>query len=156
MYSSVLLVITLRNSEKARAREIIYSRYQTNKLEYYQALNTVFTMTGFETYEEFNKKYGRYTNPEAFANFLYVGWVFNNAGVLFQDKLADSKQILTVYNPTTIVNFWDKFGVWVMGFREQTNYTEYWKPLESLYGEVKRLYPDLDASKISEYGGEPQ
>jgi hypothetical protein len=141
--AAVYYIISLRNSEKARAREVIYSRSQMHRLEFYNALNVVFTMTGFSTYDEFIKKYGRYTNPNAYANFLLVGWVLNNAGILLSENLADSNQIIQLYNPTTIVLFWEKFGFFAEGFRERNNYPDYWGPLESLYEEVKKEYPDL-------------
>ena len=148
--AAIYYIITLRNSEKSRAREVIYNRSQMHRLEFYNALNVVFTMTGFNTYDEFDKKYGRYTNPNAYANYLFVGWVLNNAGVLLREKLADSKQIIQLYNPTTIVSFWDRFGVVARGFRERNNYPDYWKPLESLYEEVKKEYPDLIVEHIHE------
>jgi hypothetical protein len=150
LVAAIYYIVTLRNSETARAREVVYNRSQMHRLEFYNALNVVFTMTGFSTYDEFNKKYGRSTNPSAYANFLFVGWVYNNAGVLLREKLADSKQILLVYNPTTIVAFWDRFGVVARGVREHSNYPDYWKPLESLYEEVKRVYPDLIIESMSE------
>ena len=58
-------------------------------------------------------------------------------------RAATSKQILLVYNPTTVFGFWEKYAFFAKHIRESSNYPDYWVPLELLYEEVKRLYPDI-------------
>ena len=67
----------LRNNNKSRQREMVYQKYQSHSLEYTRTFVEVSGMTDWDTTEEFQKKYGRIANPDAWAKILLIERSYN-------------------------------------------------------------------------------
>ena len=133
----------LGNANKARQRELILLRAQSYSLDYATAYAEVIGMEDWELVEEFHKKYGRETNPEAFAKWLYIRSVFNFAGLLLKEEGTDPELIFQLYAPPAIIGFWERHEPIIKDVRERFNYSNYWEPFEYLYKEAKRRFPEI-------------
>ena len=134
-------------AEKSRQREMILLRAQNYSLDYTKAYSDVWGMRDWKTPEEFHKKYGILTNPEAFSKVVYVRSVFNWAGLLLKEKGIDPELVFQLYAPNTIIGLWDMYEPIILDVRQRFNYPEYWEPFEYLYNEAKKRYPDLELSE---------
>jgi len=138
--------LTLRNTSKARQRELILQRFQGYDLEYMEAFVDVENITDWEDVDEFLKKYGPESNPEAFSKYLYAMSIYNLAGVFLKEKIADADLIFQLYQPNTVIGMWEKFEPITRYFRERRRYPDYREPFEFLYNEAKKRYPEIQES----------
>jgi hypothetical protein len=130
-------------SSKARQRELILLRSQSYSIDYANAYAEVIGMEDWETVEEFHEKYGRESNPEAFAKWLYIRSVFNFAGLLLKEEGTDPDLIFQLYAPPAIIGFWERHELVIKEVRVRFNYPSYWEPFEYLYNEAKRRHPEI-------------
>ena len=101
---SILYYINiLKNTNKARQRELILLRSQTLNKEYAEAYARVVKMDDFSSFEDFQGKYGPRVNPEAWADAYYIRSIFNTAGLLLMEKEADPDLIFQLYAPNSII-----------------------------------------------------
>lgn len=141
-YSSIL-----RNQNKTRQRELILQQSQGYSLEYSEALNEVAAQLDWTTPKEWEIKYGRWTNPKANAKFIYIMRVYTLAGLLLREDSVNSKLLFNLYPPAAVISFWEQFREVVFFLREGVNDPSMYEPFEYLYGEAKRLFPDIVISK---------
>jgi len=139
----VYYIMTLRYTTKARQREVIFLRSQSYRMEYARAYASIVTQVDWEDPDDWFEKYGRFTNPEAFSNFLYIMNTFNFAGVLLKEKEADPDLIFKLYPPNAVIPIWEHFEPLIRYIRDNHRYSEYLKPFESLYKEAKKKYPEI-------------
>jgi hypothetical protein len=100
-------------------------------------------MVEWSSVREYYSKYGPVSNPEAFSKMLYIRNVYNTAGLLLMEKEADPELVFQLYSPHTIIRFWEAFKPVIMEARRGYNHSTYYKPLEHLYEEARRLYPEI-------------
>ncbi len=136
-YSNVI-----QNQNKARQRELIYQKYQNISVEYSRAYNDVILMSDWNTYAEFDEKYGRKNNPDAAAKWMYITRVYNFAGVYLEEG-ADPDLLFKLYPAPAVINLWEKFEPIFMERRRRFNDPERAKSFELLYNEARKRYPDL-------------
>jgi len=86
-------VITLRNTEKIRRRDMVFQKLNPNMIQHYQITYDVVRMTDWDTLEEYYKKYSRWVNPEAHRKVVYLFNHYNALGILLKDKIVDSEQV---------------------------------------------------------------
>jgi hypothetical protein len=139
----------IQNSGKARQRELVFLRAQTYSMEYTKAYADVLKMDNWTTVQEFHQKYGQQTNPEAFAKWLYVRNVFNLAGLLLQEKGTDPDQLFQLFSPVAIIMLWEKHKPIIEAARKGFSYPQYYMPLEYLYNEARKRYPDIKEYKLN-------
>jgi hypothetical protein len=142
--------MTLRYTTKARQRELIFLRSQGYSIEYSKAYADVYNMVDWVDAEDWQRKYGIKTNPEAFAKQLYIRQVFNMAGLLLQEKEADPDLIFKLYTPNSIIPTWEQFEPLVQNTRESHGFPDHWEPFEFLYNEAKKRYPEISRKRIEE------
>ena len=128
-------------AEKAKQRELVFQRGYT--MEYAQAFTDVSLMEDWTTVTEFNRKYGRKTNPEAHAKLLYIRNVFNSAGLVLKEKDIDPEVIFQLYAPGSVISLWEKQLPVINYIKELFNYHGLYSGFEYLYNEAKSRYPDL-------------
>jgi len=87
--------------------------------------------------EEFFKKYGPETNPEAMALFVSVGSYFDGMGLLLKRKLIDIN-VIPELMATAIMDFWEKARHMAREFGELTRRPRTFDSIEYLYQEVRR------------------
>ena len=141
-YSSVL-----RNQNKSRERELVFQRLSLYSLEYTQAFAEIRKQRNWETFEEWEQKYGPDSNPEAWSNYLYITRIYNLAGIMLQEKAADPELIFKLFAPTALIRVWEQFSAVILHDREVSNYYDHYKPFEYIYNEAKRRFPNV--TKIS-------
>jgi len=132
----------IRNANKARQRELIYQKYQNYSLEYARAFHEVQMMNDWVTVEEFEEKYGRENNLEANSKWLYVMRLYNLAGLYLKEG-ADPDLIFELYPAVAILNLWELFEPVIIDRRDRVNDPNRLGPLEHLYTEAKKRYPDI-------------
>ena len=133
----------LRDTSKARQREIIFQRGQVYNLEYSKAFAKTLNMRDWKTPEEFQNKYGVYNNPEEFAYYMYITRVYNIGGLLLKENMVDADLVFKLYPPFSVINVWETFEPLMLNLRERTNYPDAYKPFEYLYTQAKKKYPQI-------------
>ena len=130
------------NAEKNRQRDMIIQRSQSYSLEYLRAFQEVRAMDDWEDPEDFERKYGRTTNPEARSKWLYIMRLYEMAGLHLQ-KGADPEILFEIWPVMAIVNLWEQFESVIKYQRERNNAPFMYEPFEYFYNEVKKRYPDV-------------
>ena len=138
----------LRNAEKAKRKDMIFHRFQGYSLEYFRAYDNVALRTDWTTPEEYNAKYSRYADPEASAQYKYVGRTYQMAGVMYMEGIADLDLIFQLYPATSVIRIWEQFepvrryNIEVIGHPD-----DYYKAFDTLYMEAKKRYPNTPSFK---------
>ena len=101
----------------------------------------------WKTFDEWEQKYGPDTNPDAWANYLYITRIYNLAGIMLQEKAADPELIFKLFAPTAIIRVWEQFEKIIIDDRKKSNYYDHYGPFEYIYNEAKRRFPEV--TKIS-------
>ncbi|MBM3292157.1 hypothetical protein FJY84_05715, partial [Candidatus Bathyarchaeota archaeon] len=145
--AAIYYVITLRNSEKIKRRDLVFQRLQVPMQQHYDAFYTVMKMTDWKTTEEFERKYGYWMDQNKFTKFMYIINHFNALGILYKDGIATAEQIFQLYLPMVIIQLYEKFEPMIQSRRIASSggvlNPDAWKPFEMLYLEAKRRYPDI-------------
>jgi hypothetical protein len=136
----------LRNANKARLRELVFQRGQTYSFEYLNSFAETMRLTDWKTGEEFYQKYGPTTNPEKWARYAHVTNLYNIAGVMLKENMAEEELIFTLYPPFAIIRLYEQFEPTFTNMREDTNYQKFYEPFEFLYKRAKQKYPDVRKS----------
>jgi hypothetical protein len=132
----------LRNTSKARQRELIFQRFQGYSKEYVNTYFKVSNMTEWTDAEDWRRKYGKDVNVEADADWTYIMSIYNIAGILLQEEETDPELIFKLYPPHVVIRLWEGFEPVIQALREKTH-TGHLEPFEYLYREAKKRYPDI-------------
>ena len=97
----------------------------------------------FESAEEWAKKYGASTNPEAYNKQVSIVGYYEAAGHILQKGLANLDDIHVYAIPLGIVTIWEKCKPVFESTRRLFNYPDHRKSFEYLYNETKKKYPQL-------------
>ena len=146
--SIVYYTNVIQSQSKARQRELIFRREQGYSQDYIETLNEVLGMTNWTEPKEFEIKYGRYTNPETNAKFVYIMRVFTFAGIILREKHVDSDLLFQLYPPSVAITLWEQFQPVVYFLRENCNDSTLYEPLEYLYNEAKRRFPNINIANF--------
>ena len=133
--------MTLRNTERARQRELIFQRLQGYSMEYTKAFANVLDYTDWEDAEDWEKTHR--ADPEVFSQWLYIMRVYNFAGILLKEKVADANLIFQLYPPMALINLWEQFEPVIRFTRESRNFPALYEPFEFIYNEAKKRYPEI-------------
>jgi hypothetical protein len=131
--------MTLRYTSKARERELIYQKFQSVSLEYVQTFNEVRLMTDWETPEEWEEKYYRTNNVEAYSKWQYITRLYEMAGLLMKQG-ADPEIVFVLYPAGAVISLWEQYESVIHYMREK------WAP--SLLDSFEYLY-DVAKKKTS-------
>jgi hypothetical protein len=101
------------------------------------------TMTDWDTIEEFERKYGSQTNPEMWSKYLYIMRVYNLAGILLRENMAEADLIFQLYPPMAVIRIWEQFEPLTRDRRRLRNFPGFFEPFEHLYDQAKKLHPDI-------------
>lgn len=140
----------LRNTSKARQRELIFLRYQGYSKEYVRTYFEVSKYTDWEDAEEWVSKYGKDVNIEADSNWTYMMSIYNIAGLLLKEEEADPELIFQLYPPHVVIRLWELFEPVIQALRARTH-PDHLKPFEFLYGEAKKRYPEIEPWSKARY-----
>ncbi len=89
----------------------------------------------WEDFEEYMRKYGPSSNPEAYLKFLKIAYVFQASGALVEGGVIDIKD---VYNNSgfSIIAAWEKMEPLIRGMRKRFNNPIIYPQFEFLYYEL--------------------
>jgi len=143
-FAAYYYVMTLRNTENTRRKDIISQRLQT-PLQFYEAYGEIMWDREITSYETMREKLLH--KPKEMARVWYVLNHFNSLGILVQEGLATSQQVFKQYLPQSVIVIYEKFRGEIVNSRyRHAPKLEVWNPdaymgFEFLYEEAKRLYP---------------
>ena len=113
----------------------IYDHYYDE--EFLRNHTDIFFNWKWKDYDDFMKKYGPNTNPEAFAKWDSLGTYFRGIGVLVRRKLIDLNLVEELMG-TSIRLHWEKSGPIIKELRERLNLPQFGDWVEYLYNEIQR------------------
>jgi len=95
----------------------------------------VFMRQEWEDFEDYMRKYGPSSNPEAYLNFIKVADVFQSLGSMVESGIFD---IRTVYNHSgfSIIPLWERMEPLIHGMRKLYNNPTIYPQFEFLYKEM--------------------
>ena len=137
-FGVIIGVATVR-SEAGTRRAQLFLEFHTKAYDkkFVKDLLEVNTHWTWKDAEEFFKKYGPETNPEAFALFVSVGSYFDGMGLLLKRRLIDVN-VLPELMATAILAFWEKTRPIAREFGELTRRPRTFDSIEYLYREVRK------------------
>ena len=139
--SIVYYASILQNTSKARQRDLIIQRYQAMSIEYMKIYREVSNYE-FDNWDDYSEKYGRWSNPEADAKWLYIMSVYNMAGIMLKENMGESNLIFQLYPESAVIQLWEQFEEITKNVRKIINNPIYWEPFEFLYTEAKNRKPN--------------
>lgn len=144
--SILYYTITLRNANKtqqmqlkARQTQIFMQVYnQVTSPEFFNKWRQVLEAE-WTNNEDYEQKYGFFTNPE-FADKLYAMLsVFEGLGVLVKRELVDLSLVDDLVS-IFCIRLWEKYEPIMLEQRKQRDWPNYMQHVEHLYNELKPLH----------------
>ena len=137
-------VMTLRNAEKEKRKQIILQKLPAMSREYYENALTL-RWLDFKTPEEYYSKYTR--NLEIESKMSYIMNIYNILGILYEEGLMSLIDIEKLYGPLWIINIYEQFEFFIVRSRN-TGWGSganpfLMLPYERLYKAFKEKYPDI-------------
>lgn len=100
----------------------------------------------WEDFEDYMRKYGPSSNPEAFIKFLKIADVFQASGALVEGGVVDIKDVYN-HSGSSIISAWEKMEPLIRGMRKLRNNPIIYPQFESLYGELVKYREELQELK---------
>jgi hypothetical protein len=140
----------LRDIVKSRNTDLFVDLYnQLTSKEFQRMYNDIVYNYKWVDYEDWLRKYGPDTNPEAWANFNSVGYFFDGIGVLVHKKLIDI-QLVDDLMSSAVIWLWEKTGPIIQERRLKRNRPQIWEWVEFLYYKIKENDEATSVSKPTE------
>ena len=133
-------ILTVRNANKARWKDVLLQRINTVDDDFYSKWRT-YALGGINTYEEW-LKYDE-EHPEAYGFISYASQMLNSIGALLKDNMVDADSLFSVYSPIIIIWTWERYKIITDFYREHINLPSYLENFEYLYHEAKRRFPEM-------------
>jgi len=136
-------VLTVRNTNKARRKDILFQRLNIMDDEFYNNWRRIFGFRAEEwkTGRDFAKHVSE--NPEDYGFISSVLMLFQSIGTLLKDGVIDPDYVFDIYSPHMVIWTWEKLVPVVEMYREAINYPNYFSNFENLYNETCKKYPEL-------------
>jgi len=107
-----------------------------------KSFNEVMLMTDWEDAEEWEQKYGRENNLDAYSKWNYVTRHYQLAGLLLKQG-ADPDIIYALYPEGAVINLWEHYEPVVQHMQVKSKNPMRLEYLEYLYTEAKKRRPEL-------------
>jgi len=140
----------LRNAERTKHRELVFSRLRMTK-DFSEAYVTVANVMEWETPKEFFDIYRPDRDPVNYSTLIYLGGIYRNLGTLLKEKIADPDILFSVYGPSSIKRVWKKIEPVVNHWRILNNDPSMWSSFEYLYNEAVKRSPDSVVAKMEDF-----
>ncbi len=132
----------LRNTGKARQRELIFLRFQSFPLEWSKAWTNVI-FNGGNSLEDWQQYFNPTEKPENFADMLFLQTRYQNIGLMLKEDVIDPDLLFNIYQPRSIMVAWEHYEPNIRYRREVTNNPKLLEWFEYLYLEVKKRAPHI-------------
>jgi hypothetical protein len=93
----------------------------------------------YRDFDDFNEKFGRTSNPEAYGKFMLIGTFFEGLGVFVKKGLLDAALVddmMSVY----VITWWETFEPFIMGVRKMRSLPTFYEHVEYLYSVVHGIW----------------
>ena len=128
-------VITVRNQKRARQAQLFLQLYQKmGDPDFLTRYNEVMKRE-WEDIEDYNNKY---LGVNEIANLMVLMNFFEVFGGLLKKGFLDRDLVYEVI-PTNANTFWEKYEPYVIWAREEGNYPHFFRPVEYLADEMKKI-----------------
>lgn len=112
-------------------------------------IDVMYKYADFNSVEDFRKKYGYSSNPEAMKEIYYVLNHYNSLGILLKDGLIDADLLFQLYVPWGFMTIYERFEyafIRVQGmFPDGVVYDpKSYYGIKYLYAEARKRFPKLD------------
>ena len=128
-------------AERNRQRDMIIQRSQSYTLEYTQTFQEVMLMQDWENPEEWEAKYYRTNNVNAFSKWSYITRLYHMAGLLLRQG-GDPETIFALYPEGVVISLWEQYEPVIRHLREKYS-PDYLDALEFFFEEAKKRRPEL-------------
>jgi hypothetical protein len=144
--AAVYYIMTLR-AQQMNMKNTLETRQAQILMNLYERWNEPsFQNTWFETiyweysdYDDFIKKYYRFTNPEAYGKFLLIATFFEGIGVFVKRGLIDAALVDDMMS-SYVIAFWERFEPFILEFRKRRMFPTYLEHLGYLYDVVHGIW----------------
>jgi hypothetical protein len=138
-------ISTLRNTRRnqelqleTRQLQLYTAAYQPGQTkEWLDGLIDVLYNQEWEDYDDFRRKYGPESNPEAYVAMIQVLELFTMIGLYVEQGALDI-DIVIKHNGVFAIRLWEIVEPFVRAHRERTGNPMHWHSFEYLYEEMKR------------------
>ena len=139
-----IALFEIRNMGQTRKTEIALQFFDkmTNP-EFWELYTHTVHEQQFESMEEWGKKYGPYTNPDAYNKFVAFLQYYNAAGDILKKGIVDLDDIHVYCSPIAILMFYEKFQPMMDSMRKWYSMEDTPNPAEYLYNETRKKYPKI-------------
>ena len=97
----------------------------------------------FDTYEEWQEKYGPLANPEAYSSLMTLVGYTNTYGLILKEGLLEADLLYQLWTPTTALSVWHRAEPVIKAWREKYKDHNLYAPFEDLVEDIKRRYPEI-------------
>ncbi len=153
LIAAVFYILNLRNAIRDRRRQTILQKLPAMNRDYHDIYWEVYNLRDWTTRQEWQEKH---RNQETISKVMYLMNIYNTVGVLYSEGLMSLDDVVQLYTPNVIIPMWERYAeIFVPGnrfnsFGKPSN-PLYWAPLERLYRDMKRSYPEIEG-----YGRTPE
>ena len=130
-----------QESENARQNELVFQKFQNITLEYARTFVEVMTMKDWDDAEEWEEKYYRTNNVEAFSKLHYIMRLYEMAGLMIRQG-ADPDIVFSLYPEGAVINLWEQYESVIHYMRDMWG-PEFVNSFEYLYNEAKKRRPEI-------------
>ena len=136
----------LRNTSKARQRELIFLRFQSFDREWARAWTNVL-FNGMGSLEEWQKYFHPTENPDNFTDMIFIQTRYQNLGLMLKEKVMEPELLFRIYQPRSIMIAWEHYEDNIKYRRETSKNPTLLDGFEYLYNETKNRYPDINTDR---------
>ena len=146
-------VLTVRNAQRTRELSLkaqeqaletrqaqlfmeIYNEYRDK--EFQRNISSIYNIWEWDGYDDFQEKYGRSTNSDAYSSFASVNSYFEGLGLLVQRGYIDPELVEDLLGGV-IIRYWERIRPLTMERRERRDWPELVEWLEYLYDVIKTI-----------------
>ena len=131
--------LTVRHQNQSRGAQLFLEMYRDFKAVNVQdAFHDIVTVWQWDSYEDFQEKYGGTTNWKEFQKYVLIYSIYEGLGVLVYRNLIDITMI-EQFMRSYIVRFWEKIGPIMKESRVRNNAPLIAEWTEYLYEEVRQI-----------------
>ena len=134
-------VLTVRNANRARRKDMLFQRINTLTPEWYKGWARNVIRNEWTTHIE----YVEYTqeNPDTYGFVSFTLMLFQTIGSMLKEGDIDPEVVFNIYSPNMIIWTWEKFLPIIERNREMVNYPDYYRNFEYLYNVARERYPNI-------------
>ena len=128
----------LRQTLETRQTELFMVLYEVfrNK-EFQRDIATIYNIWKWDSYDDFEAKYGRTTHPDEYSYYLSVINYFNGIGILVKRGVIDPS-LVKDFIGGVVTRYWEKVESLTKETRIRRNWPEYDDHAEYLYNVMKQ------------------